>query len=51
MVINNYSNILVGNNGFCICLLETDHNSISNSEFRKLLAEPLKLGSYTLLLG
>ena len=49
MVIN-YSNILVVKIGLCICLLETERNSISNSGFRKLLAEPLKLGSDTLLL-
>ena len=47
MVIN-YLNILVIKIGLCICLLETDRNSISNSGFRKLLAEPLKLGFDTL---
>jgi len=33
-----------------ISILETVRNSISNSGFRKLLDELLKLGSYTKLL-
>ena len=33
-----------------ISILETVRNSISNGGFRKLLAEPVNLGSYTLLL-
>lgn len=46
----NYSNLLIVMIGLYISMLETVRNSISNRGFRKLLAEPIKLGSDTLLL-
>lgn len=46
----NYSNLLIVMIGLYISMLETVRNSISNRGFRKLLAEPFKLGSDTLLL-
>jgi len=46
----NYSNLVIVMIGLYICMLETVRNSISNGGFRKLLAEPIKLGSDTLLL-
>jgi len=46
-----YKNLMLVMIGLYISILEIERNSISISGFRKLLAEPLKLGFHTPLQG
>jgi hypothetical protein len=46
----NYINIVIVMISLYICTLRTVYNSIANGGFRKILAEPINLGSDTLLL-
>jgi hypothetical protein len=47
----NYISIVKVMSSLCIRMLETVCNSISNGGFRKILAQPINLGSDILLLG